>query len=180
MIILNDSKITELMWQMSPCTPALVAPLCSSAAPVVGFRDSAHQQLTYVRALCCQVAQRSLTLRNEPFGFHVQIQLPVVGPTFRVHTAPAWRLGFLSVLLLAVLVFLPAGLCCSVVTALPRQPTGPDSVAPLHLERSVCGAGCGAVWLLAACCTFIISYVLLQPLVRLCLLRRPGVELIPA
>ena len=30
---------------------------------------------------------------HEPFRFLVQIQLPVVGPTFGVRTVPAWRLG---------------------------------------------------------------------------------------
>ena len=41
----------------------------------------------------------------------------------------------LLALLLAVSVFLSSGLCRSFVTALRRQPTGPDSAAPLSLER---------------------------------------------
>ena len=37
MIMLSDSKITLLMWQMSPYTPGLVAPFFSSVVPIVGF-----------------------------------------------------------------------------------------------------------------------------------------------
>ena len=47
-----------------------------------------------------------------------------------------------SVLHFAGSTLLLAGLCCSFVYVLPRQPTCPDAAAPLHMER-FCGTNCG-------------------------------------
>ena len=101
------------------------------------------QQQLYVSALCCLVAQRSATPRSELLRFHIQLQLHTRPRPRWISVVFRFLAKELSSHLLARTVFLPAGLCRSFLTALPRQLRGPDSVAPLHLER-FCGAGCGA------------------------------------
>ena len=86
-IILSDSKITKLTWQMSPCTPELVALLCSSAARSWSSEIPAHH------APC-----------QEPCWFRIKDQLPVVSVAFQILVVelsallPGWRPSIVAAL----------------------------------------------------------------------------------
>ena len=112
------------------------------------FCDSAHSNnLRLSQRSAAKKPQRYVAPCHEPCKFHVQIQLPVVGPTLWVYTVPAWRLGLLvwrSILQFAVSALCLAGLCRSLVTVLPRHPTSPGSNLR-HLSAATAGAtGCAS------------------------------------
>ena len=132
MIIVSDSQ--------NYLTDMADVPICSCAGGSSLFLGIWHITTAYV----CKSAlvPSSPTLCH---AMHRTLQVSYPDPAFcgRSNASdPQWTcvaFRFLVMELLALLlagsVFLSSGLCCSFVTALSRQPTGPDSVAPLSLER---------------------------------------------